>query len=161
MPHLKPRIRLDHTPPPLIDASRARYFITICCYLRGRNQLACPPVAEAVSEAVRHRSDQGLLFPYVLLLMPDHLHMIVGYNERLQSLSQVIGSLKQRLAQQTGIRWQKGFFDHRIGDESGYKEKIEYVLQNPVRKGLCERAEDWPYLWFGDMRNDLGAGRAT
>jgi hypothetical protein len=41
--------------------------------------------------------------------------------------------------------WQKGFPDHRICDASDYATHRVYVRQNPVRKGLSERAEDYPY----------------
>ena len=37
------------------------------------------------------------------------------------------------------------FTDHRIRDASDYAIHKTYLLQNPVRKHLCERAEDYPY----------------
>jgi hypothetical protein len=41
--------------------------------------------------------------------------------------------------------WQKGFFDHVMRSEESYSEKWLYVAQNPVRKRLVARPEDWPY----------------
>ncbi|MFA6561842.1 MAG: hypothetical protein WCV00_08035 [Verrucomicrobiia bacterium] len=41
--------------------------------------------------------------------------------------------------------WQPGFFDHLIRNTESYSEKWNYVRENPVRAGLVERAEDWPY----------------
>lgn len=41
--------------------------------------------------------------------------------------------------------WQKGFSDHRIRDAGDYLEHVSYIRENPVRKRLCERAEDYPY----------------
>jgi hypothetical protein len=41
--------------------------------------------------------------------------------------------------------WQKGFSDHRIRDASDYQVHQIYVQQNPVRRHLCELAEDYPY----------------
>jgi REP-associated tyrosine transposase len=40
------------------------------------------------------------------------------------------------------VNWQRVFFDHRE-----LEEKTSYVLMNPVRKGLCEAAEDWPWVY--------------
>jgi hypothetical protein len=41
--------------------------------------------------------------------------------------------------------WQKGFSDHRIRDAGDYLGHIDYIRQNPVRKHLCERVEEYPY----------------
>ncbi len=41
--------------------------------------------------------------------------------------------------------WQPGFFDHIIRHSESYREKWEYVSQNPVRAGLVECAEEWPF----------------
>jgi len=44
----------------------------------------------------------------------------------------------------TDWRWQEGCFDRLLrSDESS--RKMEYLRQNPVRAGLVEHAEDWPY----------------
>jgi hypothetical protein len=41
--------------------------------------------------------------------------------------------------------WERGFFDHVIRNAENYARKWEYVRQNPVRAGLVERVEEWPY----------------
>jgi hypothetical protein len=41
--------------------------------------------------------------------------------------------------------WQKGFSDHRIRDASDYRIHQIYVQQNPVRKHLCERADEYAF----------------
>jgi hypothetical protein len=41
--------------------------------------------------------------------------------------------------------WQKGFSDHRIRNAGDYLRHVDYIRQNPVRKKLCERAEEYPY----------------
>ena len=42
-------------------------------------------------------------------------------------------------------RFQAGGFHHRLRDGESYGEKWQYVRENPVRQGLVERPEDWPY----------------
>ena len=54
---------------------------------------------------------------------------------------------KRYLARETGIEWQDGFFDHRIRNEDELREKAAYIRLNPVRAGLCNKPEDWPYTW--------------
>ena len=46
-----------------------------------------------------------------------------------------------------GVEWQRDFFDHRLRDHHELEEKASYILINPVRKGLCERAEDWMWVY--------------
>jgi len=41
--------------------------------------------------------------------------------------------------------WQRGFFHHVIRNTESYAQKWEYVRENPVRAGLVERAEQWPF----------------
>jgi hypothetical protein len=41
--------------------------------------------------------------------------------------------------------WQRGFFDHVLRSEESYGQKWNYVRDNPVRGGLVEKTEDWPY----------------
>jgi hypothetical protein len=46
-----------------------------------------------------------------------------------------------------GVRWQRDFFDHRLRNHRELDEKTCYVLQNPVRKNLAARVEDWPWVY--------------
>ena len=48
-------------------------------------------------------------------------------------------------AEQLGPAWQEGFFDHLLRSGESYAEKWNYVRMNPVRAGLIEQSEDWPY----------------
>ena len=56
-----------------------------------------------------------------------------------------VAAWKRFLAWQCGIVWQKGFFDHRLRNEAERAEKWAYVEGNPIAKGLCDAAEDWPF----------------
>jgi REP element-mobilizing transposase RayT len=74
----------------------ATYFITICCQLRGLNQLCNERIASTIFETARryHASQRC----YVkLLLLPDHLHMLIGVPGNAQlSRSSVILSESRR-----------------------------------------------------------------
>jgi putative transposase len=72
-------------------------------------------------------------------------------NLRLSLLSEWMKSLKNALSKTfrgqniPAPHWQKGFFDHVMRSEESYSEKWLYVAENPVRKNLVIRPEDWPY----------------
>jgi putative transposase len=69
----------------------------------------------------------------------------------LSLLSEWVKSLKNSLSKTSrgmnipAPHWQKGFFDHVMRSEESYSEKWLYVAENPVRKRLVPRPEDWPY----------------
>ena len=73
------------------------------------------------------------------------------YDRRLSLLSEWMKSLKNSLSKTLrgmnvpAPHWQKGFFDHVMRSEESYSEKWLYVAENPVRKKLAARPEDWPY----------------
>ena len=82
--------------------------------------------------------------------MPDHLHLFVCGPPEFK-LEQWIRMLKTALGKtlkESGREpesWQRGFFDHLVRHSESYAEKREYVRLNPVRAGLVNRSEDWPY----------------
>ena len=41
--------------------------------------------------------------------------------------------------------WQKRFWEHHIRDDRDFATHVEYCWYNPVKHGLVERLEDWPY----------------
>ncbi len=78
--------------------------------------------------------------------MPDHVHGLIAFplDERMKG---VVAKWKEYVAKKIGISWQRDFFDHRIRDVNSLEEKEAYILNNPVRKGLVENSEEWPYVW--------------
>lgn len=47
--------------------------------------------------------------------------------------------------------WQKRFWEHHIRDDRDFAEHVRYCWINPVKHGLVERQEDWPYSsWHRD-----------
>jgi putative transposase len=80
------------------------------------------------------------------MLMPDHLHAILAI-PREPGMQTVLKNWKKFVACQHGVQWQHGFFDHRLRGHWELEEKTSYILMNPVRRGLCERIEDWPWVY--------------
>jgi REP element-mobilizing transposase RayT len=86
------------------------------------------------------------------VIMPDHVHFFAVPTETARPLGQFVGRWKEWTAKAiirafalTPPLWQHRFFDHVLRSMESYAEKWEYVRQNPVRAGLVERVEDWPY----------------
>ena len=48
-------------------------------------------------------------------------------------------------------------FDRAVRMVEEYYEKVEYIHRNPLRAGLVERAEDWPWSSVHDYGGNLSA----
>jgi len=97
-----------------------------------------------IEETIVRRVAAGDLTCRLALAMPDHFHALMGFPGEL-SMRQVVRGIRSWLARQAGIRWQRDFFDHRLGGWESAVEKAAYIRLNPVRAGFVERPDDWPY----------------
>jgi putative transposase len=82
------RKRLDHT-THFAGRFGAIYFITICCQRRGLNQLCRDETAAALTNTARIYHQRARWNLNLLLLMPDHLHGLVGIDGQT-SLAQLV-----------------------------------------------------------------------
>ena len=142
---LPKRHRLPHGTPFWVTEGSV-FFITINCKKRNDNQLCLSFTAGAIRESVAFRQRLGDWWIHLLVLMPDHLHLLAAF-PREKEMRQVVFKWKEYVAKKLGLRWQRDFFDHRLRDDENYIEKAHYVRMNPVRKGLCNTIEEWAYTW--------------
>jgi REP element-mobilizing transposase RayT len=94
--------------------------------------------------------------------MPDHLHFVCSLDNSKPINAGARGvvpegvldhvarfkSFTTRESWKVGLSgklWQRSSFDRVLSHAHQIDEVIEYVLNNPVRKGLVQRWEDWPY----------------
>jgi REP element-mobilizing transposase RayT len=113
--------------------------------------LVQPAVAGLVTEAIRHRQEQGVWEVFAYVLMPNHIHLFVrvlqgSLRATMESFkSWTGGAAASMLGLQAGRFWQREWFDHwsRSGSED---EKIsQYVRANPVKAGLVRTSAEWPH----------------
>jgi putative transposase len=123
----------------------ATYFITICCRERHRNQLCRSAVANSIFQTAALYDQQQKWYLLLLLLMPDHLHALISIGGDT-SLGDINSSFKRATTKFAGVSWQRNFFDHRLRRDEGLRQKAEYICENPVRAGLVNQANDWPWV---------------
>jgi putative transposase len=144
------RKKLPHAIPQWVSEG-SWFFITINGVPRGRNQFCQASVGDGVLAAMQYNHDHLVWHCRLCLLMPDHLHAILAF-PREPGTQTVIANWKKFVAVKFGVKWQRNFFDHRLRDHHELDEKTAYTLMNPVRKGLCERVEDWIWIYRPDDR---------
>jgi len=87
---------------------------------------------------------------YGYCLMPDHAHLVLGPSPTCDIIA-FVGQYKN-LAQRevwrlgvTGRIWQVGFWDRFLREEESLDEVVQYVLNNPVRRGLVKYWQDYDF----------------
>jgi REP element-mobilizing transposase RayT len=138
------RKRLDHVSPEWVGPE-AKFFITVCAQVRGKNHFCRDGIGQVILDSIRHRNAQETWFCHMTVLMPDHVHLLLSFPPEVVHFTRIIGSWKHYLAHQHGVVWQENFFDHRIRPGENYSEKAQYVWQNPIRAGLVTNMQDWPW----------------
>ncbi len=44
--------------------------------------------------------------------------------------------------------WQRRFWEHQIRDESDLQRHVDYIHYNPVKHGLVQAVEEWPWSTY-------------
>jgi putative DNA methylase len=116
----------------------------------GACHLRRPEIARIVEEALLH-FDGTRYQLHAWVVMPNHVHALITPLHG-ESLSAILHSWKSftakaanRVLGTSGQFWQEEYFDRMIRDEAHWDNVVAYIEQNPVKAGLCQRPEDWPF----------------
>ena len=125
------------------------YFLTMCA--RSGTPFTDERLASEVVASLHWlRANRGLVI-YAYVLMPDHLHLLVRPRRGDRTVGALIGAFKSFTTRQSwdlghrGALWQPRFYDHVVDDHDEAIAIMRYILENPVRKGLVQMADD--YRW--------------
>jgi putative transposase len=131
------------------------HFISFTCYHRLHHlSTACArELFERSLESMRRRYD-FVVCGYVV--MPEHVHLLVSEPKKAL-LSKAIQALKLSVSVQSRERpfWQARYYDFNVHNEEKRVEKLRYMHRNPVKRGLVEKPEDWPWSSFRHYRTGI------
>lgn len=157
---------------------RFRYFITICTH----QKLLLFKQKETVENCIKFIDETSKSMGFrvwAYCFMPDHLHLLLegekpesdlkrfitafkqrsGYNYRNNlKITELSDSSPQNVAQsfssaENGKLWQPSYYDHVLRKDEDLKSVIQYIFNNPVRKGIVEQYADYPFL--GSLEKNL------
>ncbi|MDQ3414815.1 MAG: transposase [Verrucomicrobiota bacterium] len=119
------------------------YFLTFCVARRER-VLTNPRAFAAFENAIARLTKWNVI---AAVLMPDHVHLLIAPTERELPVGNASGAIKRWMRQDLNAHWewQPGSFDRLLRSDESAEEKWQYIRQNPVRAGLVENWEDWPF----------------
>jgi REP element-mobilizing transposase RayT len=127
------------------------------CYLHD------PRIARLVQNALLYFD--GVRYRMIAwVIMPNHVHVLIEMLEG-HLLGDIVHSWKSytakaanRVLGRTGRFWFREYFDRYIRDERHLANAIQYIHDNPVKAGLVERPEDWPFSSAGRSSSQQDAG---
>ncbi len=123
-------------------------------------------IAQEVANSL-HFWDNKRLELYAYCIMPNHVHVVLrlfGENEieRPFYLQEIMHSIKRHSAKECnallnkqGQFWQHESYDRLVRDGGELRRIILYLLQNPVKAGLCKEMRDWKWNYLKENYNDI------
>ena len=134
---------------PHLEVPRATYFVTFRCRSADLSAEARDLVIAPILEC-----DQESIDLDAAVIMPDHAHLIFRLIEP-HELSQILQRIKGRSARRInqmlksqGSVWSDESFDHIIRHATELEEKLGYIRQNPVKRGLVTHPDDYKWLFI-------------
>jgi REP element-mobilizing transposase RayT len=129
------------------------YFVTF----HLRSGIMSEDERRMVLDAIKHFYKVKYLIT-AAVVMTDHVHLILKPVETDSnaefSLSKILQGIKGFTARKInkvrgtkGPIWQVESYDRIIRDYDEYLEKWQYIRNNPVKIGLSESPEEYPFLW--------------
>ena len=122
-------------------------FVTIRA-TTGRVPFRSAALNDDVIQTLREQRDRCGCDVYAFCLMPDHLHLVAAPRESSAGVCVFVDRFKSA---STRVAWRHGnsgrlwCHDHVVRVEEALFAICEYVVLNPVRAGLVEEAEDYPW----------------
>jgi len=151
------------------------HFIT-CTVLHWIPVFTRPETVEIILDSLRFLKQDGLKI-YAYVILENHLHLVAQSKHldrdmarfKSHTAKQLIQYLDQnrvtRILEQLAFYkkahkhdrayqfWQEGLHAEWVQDDTMMLQKIEYIHQNPVKRGYVDKAEHWRY---SSARNYLG-----
>jgi putative transposase len=145
------------------DLEGGYYFFTVVTYNR-RPFLTEPLARQCLRVAWKETRDRSYFEMIAVCLLPDHLHCIwrlpegdcdfslrwarikAGFTRCFldRGGTESVQSPSRDRKRERGL-WQRRFWKHQIRDKTDLQRHVDYIHYNPVKHGLVEHVEDWPW----------------
>jgi putative transposase len=147
-----PLARRNHLPRLSETAYCGRQFVHWTMTIAGRKQGWLTPAFHAAFRTVLSDAEAkyGVVVP-AYCLMPDHIHCLAAGVESSADQLLWVRTIRRRINEALGpFGLQKQAYDHVLRPAEQGRDSfvalVHYIAQNPIRSGLVERVEDWPFI---------------
>ena len=126
------------------------HLITFSCD-RRLPYLAVPQSRDTFEQVLEHVRVKHSFKIFAYVVMPEHVHLLLSEPPET-TLATVLKVLKQetskRLKEGRDHFWMSRYHDFNVFTPDRVKQKIDYIHYNPLKRGLVEKPEDWPWSSF-------------
>ena len=136
-----------------------------------------PVTTSIILDALQYRQQHRDFSLYAYVILENHLHLIVQSNQLNKEIAsfkswtarQIIDVLKahhsKRILKQLAFHkkahkqdrqyqlWEEGSHPQQIQNQAMMRQKVEYIHNNPVKRGYVDQQEHWRY---SSARNYIG-----
>jgi putative transposase len=136
-------------------------------YTGGNHYLKSDTLVQIVADTL-HYWDGIRLELYCYTIMSNHVHVVFrlfGEDETAEKpvyLEQIMHSIKlysaskcNKLLGEEGAFWQHESYDRLVRDDEELHRIMVYVLNNPVKAGLCKQMSEWKWNYIKPAYNDI------
>ncbi len=143
--------RPDRNASPTVILSPSRTFFVTTKTSMGRRLLQSERNANLLIDGLRSLVAEHKFQLHDFMIMPDHLHVLLTVEEgmTIETAMQFIkGRFSHHLTKDFGHLgevWQRGFADSQVMNRESFLQHRAYIANNPVKAGLAESPERYPY----------------
>jgi putative transposase len=130
--------------------SVVRVFVTATAYRRRAAFRDALTAQHVISELLR-TSQAARVEVSAYCVMPDHVHILLaGLNEdscvplAVRTWKQATGYWYRK--QRSERLWEPNYWDRALRQRDHSREILEYMLSDPLRSGLVQRLQDYPFI---------------
>ncbi len=153
-------------------------FLTFSCFRRQPLMLQDDLAARFIRGLARARTELRFKL-YAWVVMPEHIHLLLTPDLTSAPVPLILNAIKAPLARSALAEWRSrralildrirdevgrerfwlpgGGYDRNIYSAGEFNEKLEYIHNNPVKRGLARRPPDYPWSsagWYEGRRSD-------
>ncbi|MGD0294028.1 MAG: transposase [Terracidiphilus sp.] len=133
--------------------SPARTFFATTNTNMGRNLLQSERNAGLLIDVLRSHLAARKFKLHDFVIMPDHMHLLLTVEGGMtieKAMQLIKGGFSYRLNKEFGYQgevWQRGFSEVQVLGKESYEKHRTYIAMNPVKAGLVESPEQYPYCY--------------
>ena len=141
-----------HANPSQVLSPSRTFFVTTKTSM-GRALLQSERNATLLIDVLRSYVAGRKFQLHDFVVMPDHVHLLITVGGAMtieRAMQFVKGGFSFRLRKESGYLgevWQRGFSEVRVDDRESFLRYRDYIAENPVKAGLVDSPEEFPYCF--------------
>jgi putative transposase len=131
----------------------ARVFFVTTKTSMGRRLLQSERNAELLIDVLRSLVKERKFKLHDFVIMPDHVHLLLTVEDSMtieKAMQLIKGRYSHRLSKEFGYLgevWQRGFSEAQVLNKVSMTQYRAYIANNPVKAGLVDAPEQYPYCF--------------